>query len=296
MKSLLTFFLSLLSILSLAANGFSQTSYSGFIDKYPIELVTHIYGDGDVRAFYVYTKYDEPITIDGTLNDELLTLFEKDSLDSTTASLVFNDFKTDYTFIYGLWKDHKTKKELKITLTKVFEVDFGDSIHWENKELLQPVSIKDRYFKLVLSKVRGDFYAKVTSVKIFEKKTDKLIQEISNIECQLWGLDNISIDDYNFDGVIDFSIFEQSYAGPNTSRLYFLFNSKTGEYFKSSFKGTSLEFDQTTKRIYEHNQSCAGHCHMNAEYKVINNKMVLVKKTCLAYDEKTEEYINVKCE
>lgn len=296
MKSLLSFLLSLLLLVSFTSILNGQTTYTGFIDKYPIELVTDLHGNGMVRAFYVYTKFDNPIIIDGTLENDLLSLFEKDSLDSTTATLVFKDFKIDSTTINGLWKDHKTKKELKITLTKVFEVDFGGRVHWENKELLQPVSIKDRYFKLVLSKVRGDFYVKVTGVKIFEKKTDKLIQEISNIECQLWGLDNISIDDYNFDGVIDFSIFEQSYAGPNTSRLYFLFNSKTGEYFKSSFKGTSLEFDQTTKRIYEHNQSCAGYFHMNAEYKVINNKMVLIKKTCLAYDEKTEEYINVKCE
>ncbi|MFV8372745.1 XAC2610-related protein [Flavobacterium sp. LB2P74] len=288
--------LTILTFVLLTINLFGQTSYIGYIDKYPIELVTNIYSDGVARAFYVYTKFDDPIKIDGTLKNGLLSLIEKDSLGKTNATLVFNDFKPDKTKIDGIWKDIKTSKELKITLTKSFDIDYGDSIEWTNKEILQPISLKDRYFKLIVSKVKGDFNAKVTGVKIVEKKTDKLIQQITNLECEIWGLDNVSTDDYNFDGVKDFSVFEQSYAGPNTSSLYFLFDSKTGKYFKSSFEGSSLEFDKTTKRIYEHNQCCAGRSHMNAEYKVVNNKMVLVKKTCLEYDEKTEDYKKVKCE
>ena len=35
---------------------------------------------------------------------------------------------------------------------------------------------------------------------------------------------------------------------------------------------------------------------MNAEYKVVNNKMVLIKQTCLEYDDKSEDYKKVKCE
>lgn len=277
-------------------NSFGQTCYTGFIDKYPIELVTNVYSDGMVNAFYVYTKFDDPIKIDGTLENGLLTLIEKDSLDKSNAMLVFSDFKQENTNINGIWRDNKSKKELKITLTKTIDIDNEDSNQLTNKEILQPVSLKDQYFKLEISKSQEDFSARVTGIKVFEKKTDKLLQEISNLECQIWGLDNVNIDDYNFDGLIDFSIFKQSYAGPNTTRLYFLFDSKTGKYFKSSFEGVSLEFDQTKKRIYEYNQCCAGHSIMKAEYKVENNKMILVKKICLEYDEKTEEYINVKCE
>jgi len=285
----------ILTVILLTINLYGQTSYSGYIDKYPIELVTNIYSDGVARAFYIYTKIDDPIKIDGTLKNGLLTLIEKDSSGKSKATLIFNDFKLENTNVEGVWKDLKSNKELKITLTKSFEIDYGDSIEWNNKELIQPASLKDKYIKLIISKEKGSFYASVTGIKLFEKKTDKLIQQIS-LECQLWGLDNVRIDDYNFDGFKDFSVFEQSYAGPNTSSLYFLFNPKTGKYFRSSFEGTSLEFDQKTKRIYEHNQCCAGRSVMNAEYKVVNNKMILLKKTCLEYDEKTEDYKKVKCE
>lgn len=39
--------LPLLMFLLTAVNLFGQTSYSGFIGRYPIELVTDIYSDGD---------------------------------------------------------------------------------------------------------------------------------------------------------------------------------------------------------------------------------------------------------
>lgn len=287
--------LHILTLLLISFTAFGQTNYSGFIDKYPIELVTYIFSDGDARAIYAYSNFDEPIVINGELKHGKLTLNEKDSNGKNIATLIFENFDTKSNQLEGTWKDLNSNKQFKINLTKTFNIDYGESIEWTTREIIQPVSLKDKYFKLLISKSKGDFYAKVSGVKIFEKKTDKLIQQI-DLECQLWGLNNISIGDYNFDKIDDFSVFEQSYAGPNTSCLYFLFNPKTGKYFQSLFEGTSLEFDQKTKRIYEHNQCCAGRSHMNAEYKVVNNKMVLIKKTCLEYDEKKEDFIKVKCE
>jgi len=273
----------------------AQTTYTGFIDKYPIELLTDIDSDGSGNAIYTYSNYDTPIEISGTLKKKILTFFEKDKTGKNTAKFIFENFNPKDKKLEGKWTDLNTKKELKITLSKSFEIDYGDNIEWKNREILQPVSLKGKYFKLIVSKQKGDFYAKVTGVKILEKKTDKLLQQI-DLDCQLWGLNNITIGDYNFDGIEDFSVFESSYAGPNTSRLYFLYNPKTGKYFESGFSGTSLQFDSKTKRISEHNQCCAGRSVNTAEYKVVNNKMVLIKQTCLEYDDKTGDYKKVKCD
>ncbi len=177
----------------------------------------------------------------------------------------------------------------------MFEINSGNKIEWGEREILQSVCFKDKYFKLILSKRKGDYEAKVTGVKIIEKRTDKVLQKI-DLECQLLGLNNISIDDYNFDGIEDFSVYEAGTAGPDSSSLYFLYNPKTGKYFESGFSGSSLEFDSKTKRIHEHNQCCAGTSVMEAEYKVVNNKMVLIKKTCFKYDEKINDLKKVKCD
>lgn len=289
--------LQILTFLLTPFNFYGQTNYLGFIDKYPIEFVIDSYSDGKVKALYAYLNYDEPIIINGELKQNRLTLYETDKRGKNRALLTFNNYNANNNILEGIWTDldSNSHREFKITLTKTFDIAYGDSIEWVNREIIQPVSLKGKYFKLVISKFKGDFAAKVTGVKILEKGTDKLIQQI-DLDCQLWGLANLSIGDYNFDGIVDFSVFEQSYAGPNTSSKYFLSNPKTGKFFDSGFVGSSLEFDPMAKRIYEHNQCCAGRSHMNAEYKVVNNKMVVVKMTCTEYDEETDDYKTVKCE
>ncbi|MDB5256170.1 MAG: hypothetical protein JWM14_865 [Chitinophagaceae bacterium] len=288
----------LLPLLLLSCSIHAQTSYKGFIGKYPIELVTNIYSDGVANAIYSYSNYDEPIAIVGELKAKKLILFEKGTDNKNTASLTFDNFDPKSKTIEGIWLDLNTKKQLNITLTKLFDFNYGDAIEWTNQEMMQPVSLPGHYFKLVTSKMKDEFYAKVTAVKIYEKKTDKLIQTLE-MDCQLWGLNNISVDDFNFDGINDFSVFESSYAGPNTSSLYFLFDPKTNTYFESSFSGISLEFDNNTKRISEHNQCCAGRQHTMALYKVVDNEMVLVEQHCYIWDEEKEDLVerNIKeCE
>ncbi|ANE52298.1 XAC2610-related protein [Flavisolibacter tropicus] len=285
----------LLTILLASYNLLGQTSYTGYIDKYPIELVANIFSDGDIRAIYAYSNFDEPIVINGKLLQGRLTLFEKDKMGNNKATLTFENFNTQSDKLEGNWTDLGTGKQLKISLTKSFAIDQGNNIEWKDRELLQPVSLGDNYFKLIVSKAKDEFYARVTGIKILEKKTDRLIQQI-DLECQLMGLNNVNVDDYNFDGIDDFSVFESSYAGPNTSSLYFLYNRKTGKYFDSGFSGTSLEFDSKAKRIYERNQCCAGASVTTAEYKVVNNKMVLLKERCFKWDEKKQELVerNIK--
>ncbi|MBY0487033.1 MAG: hypothetical protein K2P85_07610 [Flavobacteriaceae bacterium] len=67
-----------LIIIFTSINSFCQANYSGFIDKYPIELVTHVYSDTDVHGIYVYTAFDEPIVLQGAVDKGTLFLFEKD--------------------------------------------------------------------------------------------------------------------------------------------------------------------------------------------------------------------------
>jgi hypothetical protein len=280
----------ILLLFLISISSFAQTSYSGFIDRYPIALVTDIYSDGDARGVYAYDNYDEPIEISGELNQTTLTLFEKDKKGTSKAKLVFENFSPKNSGLEGSWTDLSSGKQLKIKLTKKFDIDYGEDIEWTSREILQPVSLRDSYFKLVISKEKGSSYAAVSGIKILEKKTDKLIQKIE-MECELRGLMNASVGDYNFDGIGDFSVFESSYAGPNTSSLYFLYDPKSKKYFKSEFSGISLEFDSESKSIFERNQCCAGTMATTAVYKVVKNKMVLVEEHCFKWDEEKQDLV-----
>ena len=193
---------------------------------------------------------------------------------------------------HGKWRQ---QNKIAITLSKTNEFDSYDSASFNTVELIQPYSMKNEYFKLLISKEQREQML-IIGVRVYEKKTYKLLQELSLDNCQFWGLENIYVEDYNFDGIDDFSVFEASYAGPNTSRIYILRDKKTDTFFISEISGVSLEFDQEAKRIYEHNQCCAGRSHMNATYELVDNKMVLIEQRCIEYDDETEYFIETDCD
>lgn len=268
----------------------AQTVYTGFIGSYPIEMVLDSYSK-TADATYSYTNFDEPIQLnDGIIKNGKLIFQEKEGSNKklTTAIFTIDNYSENKSSLEGNWKDVKNNNELRITLSKKYSIENGENIEWKDRELIQPISLGNKYFKIVLSKRKDSYYSHVSAVKIFEKKTDQLLQ-VFDVECQLWGLNNISVDDYNFDGIQDFSVFEASYAGPNTSSLYFLFDKKTQKYYESGFSGISLEFNHTKKRIYERNQCCAGTIVTTAEYKIVDDSMVLLNQHCFRWNDKKNE-------
>lgn len=287
--------LCLLALLLFSPNTYGQTVYSGAIDQFPIELVADVTTGGSATAIYSYSNFDEPIRLSGKLQRATLVLFEKDAQGKNRATLTFPGFNDSSSKVDGAWKDLRSGKQRKITLNRLFSVEAGESFSWSNRELLQPVSAGNRYFKLLVSKGPDKYYPRVTGVRIFEKKTDRLLQQIE-VDCQLSGLHNIDTGDYNFDGLTDFSVFESSYAGPNTSSLYYLYDSAAGTLYDSGFSGISLEFDSGYKRIYERNSCCAGTSITTAEYKVEHNSMVLIERHCLKWDERRQEMVERKPE
>jgi hypothetical protein len=87
-------------------------------------------------AIYVYDKYDTPITINGNLKNNQLTLIEKDNNDEITATLEFENYNPDNTQLTGKWISKNKQKSLPITLSKKIEFNaYGDSA-FENIELL----------------------------------------------------------------------------------------------------------------------------------------------------------------
>lgn len=279
-KSALFIMLTLL----LAANLFGQqANYSGFIGNAPVTFVTNIYLDGVGTAVYVYDNYDEPIRLDdGKVVKNKLTFTEKDAKKMTRATLTFNNYDEKASELNGIWKDVKTGKTLDIKLKKDFETDYGSED--AEGDFIQGDALPDRYFKVA---VKGD---RAVAVKIFEKKTDRLIQTI-DVDTQQRGADSVSVGDYNFDGIKDFSIFESSYAGPNTSSLYFLYDPAKKLFFDSGWEGTSLEFNRKNKTITSTNSCCAGSSVITATYRVVKNKMVLISEACMKYDEKKGDLV-----
>lgn len=254
---------------------FAQTSYEGKIGNYPIEMVLNIdrnFSDG----IYIYSKYNEPIFIKGTIENNHLTLFEQNK-NVKTAKFYFENFEDGKDEYYGTWTNLKTKAQLKFNLKK----------NPNQKSILQFDSTKQFYF-------RGVEDNEEYNLLIIDKKSNQIFQKMKLEECGFDSIYDISVGDYNFDGYEDFSSCMQSYAGPNTSKTYFLFDAKKNQFFTSGFYGTSLEFDSQKKQIIETNQCCAGASIIKNIYKVQQNKMVLVKEHCYKWNEKLQKHIEKK--
>ena len=263
-----------------------QAHYTGLVGSAAIELTLLNDDNGTMNGVYAYTRYNTPIALTGTFKQGTLRLTERDERGKSAATMTVVGFAATSPTVAGTWKNLATGQQFPLTLTRVLAADAPP-------ELLQVASLPNIYFKIVATGNAADPGSQLTVIRLLDKKTGRLVQQIP-IDCQSRGLHSVTTGDFNFDGYPDFSVFESSYAGPNTSSLYFLYNPATKRYKDSGFAGTSLEFDDRKKRVYETNSCCAGSSVMNAEYKVVRNRMVLVAQHCYRWDDKKQELVERK--
>jgi len=255
-----------------------QASYVGSVGQAPIELALNDTAEGPLSGGYFYPKFGTPIALSGQLKGGALTLTEQDAQGKASATLTIPAFGTKASQLVGTWRSLATGQRLPVVLAAA-----------SGPELLQVAALKDSYFKLVLAGPPGEASG-VVAVKILAKKTNRLVQQLA-VDGQSQGIYSVEVGDYNFDGQPDFSVFESSYAGPNTSRLYFLYDPARRRFVNSGFAGTSLEFDARKRRVYEHNSCCAGSSVVMVEYKVVRNKLVELTRHCFRWDEKKQALV-----
>jgi hypothetical protein len=264
----------------LAQAALGQASYVGTVGNAPVELALNATEEGLLTGVYIYSKFGTPIALGGQLRRGVLTLSEKDARGKVAATLTIPAFRAGASQLAGTWRSLATGQRLPVALLAAANPG----------ELLQAAALKDSYFKLVLDGPPAGAASRVVAVRLLAKKTNRLVQQLA-VDCQLQGIFSVEVGDYNFDGLPDFSVFESSYAGPNTSSLYFLYNPANKQFVDSGFQGTSLEFDAKKKRVYERNSCCAGSSVVTVEYKVLRNKLVELARHCYRWDDKKEELV-----
>ncbi|MDR1349618.1 MAG: hypothetical protein LBJ59_02335 [Zoogloeaceae bacterium] len=119
---------------------------------------------------------------------------------------------------------------------------------------------------------------------IFKKPDDKPVQIVD------WRKDKIAEDfpasarshivsmDCNFDGVEDFLLQDTVYGG-NEFGLCFLYDPKSGRFFKSEIQGHNLEFDHKNRIFHEEIQKPGG-VRIYVSYKTRANKMIRIAAHC----------------
>ncbi|RZL13327.1 MAG: hypothetical protein EOO62_08450 [Hymenobacter sp.] len=267
-----------------------QAAYVGTVGAAPIELALNSVSEDPLAGTYIYAKIGTPIKLTGQLKQGVLTLTEPDVHGKPAATFTVPGFAAGATQLTGTWRSLATGRQLPVVLTQRTAVTPGKATAGQGREVLQAESLPNCYFRTVLAKGGEDYYATVSGVQVVEKKTNRVLQYLP-LDGQSRGIYSVSTGDFNFDGLPDFSVFESSYAGPNTSSLYYLYDPAKKRYVASGYGGTSLEFDTKKRRVYEHNSCCAGSSVTKVEYKVVNNKLVILARHCYRWDEKKQELV-----
>ena len=264
----------------------SQLGYTGQLGKTAITLLLSDYNRSNASGFYVYNKYHTAIPLLGTVKSGTLELVEKNKANKKVGTLIFEDFDVQHKTLKGQWINAKTGKSYPVSLKKDFKIDYSGKNDWISKEVLQATSTKTHYFKTTVAKEN-----RLSQVKVFNKRTNKLLQSI-DIDCDLRMNGNVSVGDFNFDGFDDFSVFKEGYSGPNTSSLYFLYNPANQQYSKAEFGDElSLNFDAKTKTVTSTNSCCAGTSIYESIFKLVDNKLVLIKALHHEYDEALGKHV-----
>lgn len=212
-------------------NSYSQIIYKGFIGENAIEMIIRVCANNEISGSYSYDIHKAPLKIKGQLPGSSLkglkNMIEINDNGNIISTFEITKHRDDDEF-NGTWTCMSDKKELHFSIQKDIVVS-ADGI-FGGMELGQSESLPDKYFKLILKTDSSNFSTFVEKVKVIDKKTDRVVQEISGLSCTLMYFDNVTVFDYNFDGNMDFSIFAAYNGSLKTQRLYFLYNAKTKIY------------------------------------------------------------------
>jgi hypothetical protein len=183
----------------------------------------------------------------------------------------------------------------KVNLRKTLEYREYDEyslreVEFKDIEFLQESSTKDFYFKVVVSKKKGE-KAEIVGIKIYSKHDGRLIQTITGIQgCKFNSFVSITTNkgfDFNFDGDNnDFYLAKDRNYGPNTTAEYYVYDKSQQQFVKLNLEGNGFRFDYKEKKAISY-KTCPGkkdndEILLTDDFQYIgNNRYKKVKTECL---------------
>lgn len=190
----------------------------------------------------------------------------------------------------------------KIELHKTFEYSEYDEhslrkLEFNNVDYLQQSSTKDFYFKVVVSKEKGE-KAEIVGIKIYSKQDGHLIQTITGIQgCKFNSYVSIAVTgtDYNFDGDNnDFYLTKNRHYGPNQIADYYVYDKAQQQFVKLNLDGNDFRFDDEEKEAASY-KTCPSkkersQIFLTDDFKYIgNNRYKRISTECLFQED---SYLN----
>lgn len=215
-------------------------NFKGKIGDRPIHLSLQLlrgYGDDKeaitVKGVYMYDNINEPIPLNGILNDRTHIVL-KETINNQPNAMM--DFLFYGSKIKGTWMNLKTMSPEPLVLEKTGElIDTITDAKINPVEIIQTASLKDKYLVGVYSKKTIGKKANMRKLKIVDKITNKTLQEIDfekvktasgNVWTIIYG--NAIVDDIDGDGHKDITVWND--VGSRGGYLYIMYDPKKKEF------------------------------------------------------------------
>lgn len=196
------------------AGWYEVYNFTGFVDKYPVTLSFQVY-DGyfgetqkkhyNIIGVYKYDKFNNPIRLAGEFdqNTYQLEINELDADENITAIFSLDFIKNE---LNGTWKSGNKELQVNLKLKNKLS-DLGEE-EFRNIEILQSNSLKDFYFVGIYSKQNESQDTYMNGLRIFNKKTNQLLQTLGfeEVETPTGNVMTIIYDNVTTDETNDFII------------------------------------------------------------------------------------------
>lgn len=235
----------------------AQNNYTGFVagDSIIFSTDANSFSETALAYYSLGGGYIFPFWMSGYLENGTLKLTEYQDV-NVMSTIEIYDFDDQKNELKGNMTFMGSGETFELVLTKSFSLD-GNDFDFNDQRLEQLCTSPPFTFSVVLEKNADDYYARITGFLIMDENFD-ILQEFIDMEgSSIRGYESVQMDDYNFDGILDVSVFNQQYAGANTTGYYFLYNTESEEFeFCEELSNLiSAEFDWGNKMVIERNQS-----------------------------------------
>ncbi|CAG9298149.1 XAC2610-related protein [Celerinatantimonas diazotrophica] len=239
--------------------GAQGAQYSGTLGKLPI---TFQLDEG--AALYFYDRYRTPIDLDSapSVGQNALLFIETNAEGKPVGEF---HLQVNGQRLVGYWCNVKTHQHLSVHLKP----------STDPRGVIQSSSFKNRYIRVKC--LQGG-----AQMMMIDKSSDQLSQQLMVESSACQSMYNVVVGDYNFDGFADFSTSGQYFAGPNTTRNYYLYQPQKKQYrFNQALSMlVTLSFNQQSKIVTSTNQCCAGRSISVDHYRWQANELKQVDGVC----------------
>lgn len=209
------------------------TSYQGTIGDAPVEVLLIHDWQLDGMSGYLFSDAERmPVPLEKTpyAEDEGLLINVLGDPKLPTAALALQPAVPSAKHLRGRSIDLRSREQQDIRLERVvrFSSDQGDAY---DGELLQVPADERFYFRVHARKARGAHGGRVDTITVFDRAKGEPVQVIDGLDLFFSGTETLALDDFNDDGVLDFSVMPMRQDDPTRTaehRDYYVYERDTG--------------------------------------------------------------------